>query len=376
MVGVLRELSNRGHQVRVASAASLTGLAAAYGLELTPVGPDFRVGDEALLVPELSRAREQRLRCFPYTRKVLVETLARAALADTVRLVSQWRPDIVIRDPVEFAGLAAAEAAGLPHVTGRENRFLPLDVWQGELGGSLAALGRAAGAGELEADCLYRYLGLAPALPSFVTATPALPDPREFGAYVATAMRFIRPRTPRRAQCPAGEVPGRHNRNAVLITFGSVYGSEKDLRTAAAAALGLPWPVIWAGRVPPGSHPGHDGQVWLDFDDVLPQCAMVVTVGGFGTIMAAMRYGIPLVIVPSGADHLTNAARCSALGVGVVIEREQLSAATLRASIEEVAADPGFGARAAELAAEWEALPDADWAASRIEELAWGGRGK
>lgn len=359
MVGVLRELIGRGHQVRVASAASLAGLTAIYGLSFTPVGPNFTVGDEPRLVPELARARERRDRGFPYTRKVLVETLARAALADTARLVRHWRPDIVIRDPVEFAGLAVAEAAGLPHVTGRENRFLSPAAWRRELRGSIAALGRAAGADGLAADSLYRYLGLAPALPTFVAAAAVLPDPREFGAHVSSAMRFMRPRTPRRTPGRTPGSAGPRVRDAVLITFGTVYGSEEDLRAAAAATQGLPWPVI------------SPGQRWLDLDDVLPRCAVVVTVGGFGTIMAALRYGIPLVVIPAGADHPTNAARCSALGVGVVVERGQLSGAVLRAAIERVAGDPAFSARAAELATEWASLPDVNWAAEQVEELAW-----
>jgi UDP:flavonoid glycosyltransferase YjiC (YdhE family) len=370
MVDVLREMSRRGHQVCVASAPSMAGLTAAYGLTLAPVGLDFRVGDEPRLVPGLAAARARRERDFPYTRKVLVETLAQAALPGIVRLVDQWRPDVIVRDPVEFAGLAAAEAAGLPHLTGRENRFLPLPVWHSELGGALAALGQAAGAGELEATSLYRYLGLAPALPAFVTAATVLPDPREFGAHVAPTMRFIRPRTPRRGAGPmpgTGEMAASGPRGAVLITFGTVFDTEEDLRASAAAAMrATQRPVIWADR----------GRGWLDFDDVLPRCRVVVTVGGFNTIMAALRYGVPLVVIPAGADHQTNAARCSALGVGVVMEREQLSGATLRASIELVAGDPSFAARAAELAAEWASLPDADWATSQIEELAWARPGR
>jgi UDP:flavonoid glycosyltransferase YjiC (YdhE family) len=38
--------------------------------------------------------------------------------------------------------------------------------------------------------------------------------------------------------------------------------------------------------------------------------------GGFGTITGALDAGLPMVVIPLGADQLLNAACCAALGVG------------------------------------------------------------
>jgi N-glycosyltransferase len=364
MVDVLQELVRRGHDVLVASAPSLGALCARYGLNFAAVGPDFRVGEESRLIPELARARRDNDRDFAYTRIVLVQTLAHATLPDLIRLAQRWRPDVVVRDPVEFAGLAVAEAAGLPHVTGRDNRFLPPSTWRTELGDSLDSLGRAAGAAALDIDALDRYLTLAPALPSFVTATSDLPDPREFNRHIGPTHRFLRPRTPTRGG-NASRTP-HVARGAVLLTSGTVYVDDADIRgTVRAVATDL-------GRMVIDSDQDRDsgGESWLDFDAIVPRCAVVVTVGGFGTVMAALRYGVPVVVLPSGADHETNGRRCAALGVGAHLPRATLTPATLRAAIDRVINDPAYASAAAESAKEWRGLPDRDWGAELIEAVA------
>ncbi|NBH07713.1 glycosyltransferase [Amycolatopsis sp. SID8362] len=353
MVDVLRELVRRGHQVLVASARPLGELCAQYELDFAEVGPAFRVGEEARLVPALAKARHEGDRDFPYTRRVLVETLAHATLPDLTRLVRRWRPDVLVRDPVEFAGLAVAEAASLPHVAGRDNRFLPPRIWRAELGGSLEVLGRVAGTATLDADVLYRYLTLAPALPSFVTATEDLPDPREFGVHIGPTHCFLRPRTP----SPPGTPPWTGPDGAVLFTFGTVFTADAAVRTAVRAAT--------AGLGRAMTEPRH----WLDFNAVLPHCAAVVTAGGFGTTMAALRHGVPLVVVPAGADHVTNGRRCAALGVGRTVPREALTAGSLRSAIDAVTSEPAYAAAAGELAAEWAGLPDREVGAQLVEEL-------
>ena len=49
-------------------------------------------------------------------------------------------------------------------------------------------------------------------------------------------------------------------------------------------------------------------------EDVLPACAAAVVHGGSGTTLAALAHGLPLVLVPQGADQFENAARVEAAG--------------------------------------------------------------
>ena len=49
--------------------------------------------------------------------------------------------------------------------------------------------------------------------------------------------------------------------------------------------------------------------------DVLPRASLVVSHGGSGSVLAALAHGVPLVLLPMGADQPYNAARCETLGV-------------------------------------------------------------
>ena len=49
---------------------------------------------------------------------------------------------------------------------------------------------------------------------------------------------------------------------------------------------------------------------------VLASCAAVVSHGGSGTLLGTLAAGLPLVILPQGADQFENAARCERAGAG------------------------------------------------------------
>src|SRR5205085_5969457 len=55
---------------------------------------------------------------------------------------------------------------------------------------------------------------------------------------------------------------------------------------------------------------------------LLPYCDMVLCHGGSGTIMDALSFGLPMVIVPIAADQPENAQRCMEAGVARVIDVE------------------------------------------------------
>jgi MGT family glycosyltransferase len=109
---------------------------------------------------------------------------------------------------------------------------------------------------------------------------------------------------------------------------------------------------------------------WLSHDVLLPRCSAVVTTGGMGTIMAALRAGVPLVVVPTGWDKPANAQRVVDAGVGVRLSPRRCTPERLRAAVGEVYLDPSYrrnARRAAELLA---AAPGPAGAAALIEGLA------
>jgi UDP:flavonoid glycosyltransferase YjiC (YdhE family) len=55
---------------------------------------------------------------------------------------------------------------------------------------------------------------------------------------------------------------------------------------------------------------------------VLPGADLVVTHGGLGTVLAALRYGVPMLCLPLGREQPENAAAVERLGAGLVLAAE------------------------------------------------------
>jgi UDP:flavonoid glycosyltransferase YjiC (YdhE family) len=58
---------------------------------------------------------------------------------------------------------------------------------------------------------------------------------------------------------------------------------------------------------------------WFQLAALLPHCDAVVCHAGSGTTLAALAAGLPLVLVPQGADQFTNADACQRAGVARVL---------------------------------------------------------
>jgi MGT family glycosyltransferase len=127
-------------------------------------------------------------------------------------------------------------------------------------------------------------------------------------------------------------------------------------RTRDPAALGPQPPHIHVERYIPQSL-------------LLTRCALVVCHGGSGTVLGALSLGLPLVVVPQGADQPENAAQVAALGAGRVIEPADLTPAAVRAAVRAVLGDPSYRRSAAAVQEEIASLPGVDSAVALLERL-------
>src|SRR5205814_4683234 len=90
---------------------------------------------------------------------------------------------------------------------------------------------------------------------------------------------------------------------------------------------------------------------------LFPRCDLVVCHGGWNTVLAALGHGLPLVLLPIGADQPQNAERCAALGVGVTVRPEGRTPTAIRAAVREVLANPSYRENAERMRDEMESLP-------------------
>jgi UDP:flavonoid glycosyltransferase YjiC (YdhE family) len=83
----------------------------------------------------------------------------------------------------------------------------------------------------------------------------------------------------------------------------------------------------------------------------------VVCHGGSGTLLAALALGIPVVVLPMGADQPDNGDRCTALGCGVVLDATVATTDEIADAVDLVAHDDRFRRSAERLAAEARSQP-------------------
>jgi len=82
----------------------------------------------------------------------------------------------------------------------------------------------------------------------------------------------------------------------------------------------------------------------------MPKTSVLVCLGGAGTIFAALRAGVPLVIVPTEWDKPENAQRVVEAGVGLRLDPRRCTPERLRAAVEHVLQEPSFRDNAQRLA--------------------------
>jgi hypothetical protein len=255
--------------------------------------------------------------------------------------IEEWQPDLVLREPNEYASALAAELHGVPHARVAISLALAEE-------GSLAIAAPA----------------LEDALPGLVDAIAASPYLTCFPASVDRAPFPVRRfRVPDAAPSgPLGDWWPGDERPLVYLTFGSVAAAFPALagayRRALDAVAELPVRVLLTvgreldvGPVPANAHV----EQWVPQADVLAQASAVVCHGGSGTTLGALAAGLPLVVVPLFADQPYNAIRVAAVGAGVVAALDDVRAAT-----ERVLADERYRTAAGEVADEMRSLPPVD----------------
>jgi MGT family glycosyltransferase len=137
----------------------------------------------------------------------------------------------------------------------------------------------------------------------------------------------------------------------VILTTGQ---SSRDPR-----ALGL-------SDLPPNVHVAR----WLSHEDLLPRCAAIVTTGGAATVLASLKAGVPLLVVPTFWDKNDNAQRVVEAGVGLRLAPRRCTPDRVRAAVARLIEEPSFRENAKRMARRFAEAAGPPLAARLLEELA------
>jgi UDP:flavonoid glycosyltransferase YjiC (YdhE family) len=162
----------------------------------------------------------------------------------------------------------------------------------------------------------------------------------------------------------------------VLVAISSQLQDDVRLAETALAALASR-PVRVVLTLGPDHDPAELGAIpanarverTISHASVLTRGRLLVSHAGHGSVMKALWYGQPMVLVPWGRDQPGVAARAMALGVAEVVLREDASAERLRAATDRVLESEEMHAAAAQHGVRLQATDPPSVAASLVEGL-------
>lgn len=367
LVPLARALVAAGHDVAFAATPAGCTAIATTGIRCFPVGSDEPTEDVADRRARLAAlAPDDRASVF--WSEVFPRIRAERILPDLLTVIRSWRPSVIVRDFLEFAGCVAAEREELPHVA------VQVAAWRPRLHSLLVApldqLRESVGLSPDSGLAMpYRYLMLATAPPSYRDPVSPLPP-------TARSLRPVVFDQSGDERLPAW-AEHLEERPTVYATMGTVNNQVPGVLEAILAGLREePITLIMTtgrdrdpaafGPQPPNVHLER----YVPQSLLFPYCDLVVTHGGTGTVMAALGQGLPMVILPIAADQPDNARRCVDIGLAEAVTSDERTPETIRAATRKVLADPRYRENAGRLQDEIQAMPGPDQAVALLERLA------
>lgn len=334
-IGLGRELSSRGHDLRILAPAQHRERVAAAGCEHVAQPPaaefDTRRG----------RAMEDQME---FLESMFFGSLLADALAAEV---ARRRPDAVVVDFLLRSVMSEAEALDLTrvalvhlrHQTIRAHTGDPDEPW-----GSRWLLRRA------NDHRITR--GLPPLPPSREPTSFALARrahralvvlPRAFDDWPDPPANVVHVGPIDEQSTPAPWTPpwpADDQRPLIVVTLGTTYMHQEDLLRRVLTALhslDARVLVLTGHELGPSEVPvGHDVHVqsYVPHAAVFPHAALIISHAGVGSLLEAFRAGVPSVCIPLGRDQPANAAAAAARNAAIALPSDTPSDHIRAAAIE------------------------------------------
>lgn len=368
LVSVARALVRAGHEVAFATAGDFCARPAQAGFEVFPAGLSMaaQLAQAAERYPE-SRLPPGKERFERFVPKMLAGVAAPARADDLIPVVDRWAPDVVVHDEAELAAPVAAEAAGLPYAS--QSVVLRRPLAMARLAGETLAplcdrwgvdLGPHAG--------LYRYLHLD-------ACPPGLQEPGIDEVEVAHAVRNTDDLDTATGEALPSWIAELADRPTVYVTLGTVFNNNP--RVFAAVLDGLKAePLNVIATLGYGQDPASLGcqpsnvhvESYIPLSLLLPHLDAVVTQGGT-SILPALGAGLPLLVLPQGADQFHNAEACLRAGVGRRLLPSEVTSDAVATEVTKLLESPSLRLNAGRIRRELAAMPGPEEGVRLLERL-------
>jgi glycosyltransferase (activator-dependent family) len=393
-------LRTAGHEVRVASQPAFADVITQAGLTAVPLGSDRNPWRITAGRPDmLARMRVGHL--APYdafddpakaTWEYLKPGIAAATqgwhrvgnfpiVADLVEFARSWQPDLVLWEPLTFAGPIAAKACGAAHARvlfgvdvygGVRQMYRRLNAEQppqdraDPLADWLAGYGRRYGF-EYSEDMLTGQFTVDQLPRSLQIETDGLDYVRMQyipygGAAVVPKWLWAPPERPRIALTMG--LSATEIFHSYTISVRDVLDGIADLDVEVVATV-ADSERAGLGPVPPNARVVS----YVPWHALVPTCSLVIHHGGAATLATTARYPVPHLALHHHADQPILARKLADLGAGLEIHTSRATGQNVRAAVQRLLTEPGFATAATALCDELLSLPTPNQVVPRLEEL-------
>ena len=354
-----------GHTVAFASGDPVVGRARDAGFTAFEAGPaDTFRAEWAPRFPGFTTLVGDAQRKFFFTEIFANLELAPRAV-DLESIMSAWQPDLVVHEMAELAAPLVSTARGIPYVDVGYGSLIPRALLE-EAGAAAAAHWRASGLEPHPLAGVFRYLYVDP-------CPPALQNPE------IADVAAVQPMRPAAGEAQVTErsawLDDLPRRPTVYVTLGTIWNTDLDVfRLVIEALRDRVNLIVTVGRQndPALLGPQPRGVIirsYIPQHEVLPWCDAVVAHGGSGTVLGALAHGVPLLVVPQGADQWSNAEQIVTAGAGQQLLRDELSAVAVRDCVMALLSEPSYRQAASNIKDEIRAMPSATDAIVGLEAL-------
>jgi glycosyltransferase len=377
-----------GHEVRMASTPAFADDLVHTGLPAVPVGRgpglsaearqeinDVVYGQEpwpADWAADPHALDERQRHYLTLVGRYLVRA-ADAMVDEVVSFARQWRPELIVYDPVSYAGAVAAAVLDVPSV---RHLFGTASVPRVELAHP--------GPEPLpEYVRLFERFGLDPRLDPTVHIDPTPPRMRVAAEPPYLDERYVAHNGP---GSPPDGLSAPRTRPRVCLTWGYVIGDAiggaaadpyRDAMEAVTATgaeaivLTSPEQLRRLGALPANTR----ALAGVPLNLVLPSCDAVLHQGGDGTTLTTATFGLPQLVISRKPDHDLTGGRLAAVGAGIHLRHQDLQRDpgrrhVIRDAMAKLLADSAYRDAAGRLREEIEAQPTPAELVPRITALA------
>jgi UDP:flavonoid glycosyltransferase YjiC (YdhE family) len=378
-----------GHEVVVATSPTFAATVAESGLTAAPVGPAYDVSaelnrrfaalsDEAKAIGTFERStawRPGNARPVGVRRRDLPENqLGREVMSvvtescdtmldETLEFARAWRPDLIVFEPMGWAGPIIGALLAIPCVRQlwSPDYTLPMQTIVHRL---LGPVMDRYGLTELD---ITGTMTLDPCPPRMQLTDDLVRQPARYTGYHGTMV------PPRWLLEPV-------RRPRVCITWGTTIHRVGLHRTylapvAVRALAGLDVDIVVAAldsqRASYGELPDnvlHFGPAPLRH--LLPTCSAVIHQAGGGTTMSSVVSGVPQLLIPTMQDSMCTARQVVGTGSGLQLRSEEATESMFRETVEALVGDAAFRDAAHRLRDEAHAMPAPEEIVGILEKLA------